>query len=31
MIKKNQKMLNRIQVLLDAFVLVLAYFLSWYL
>lgn len=30
MIKKNQKMLNRIQVLLDAFVLALAYFLSWY-
>lgn len=31
MIKKNQKILNRIQVVLDAVVLVLAYVLAWYL
>lgn len=31
MIKKNQKILNQIQVLLDALVLFIAYFVAWYL
>ena len=31
MIKDNQKLLNRIQVVLDAFVIVTAYVLAWYI
>ena len=31
MIKENQKLLNRIQVVLDAFVIVTAYVLAWYI
>lgn len=31
MIKENQKLLNRIQVVLDAGVIIVAYVLSWYI
>ena len=31
MIKENQNFLNRMHVVLDAFVIVIAYVLSWYL
>ena len=31
MIKENQKLLNRIQIILDAVVIILSYILSWYI